>query len=110
MIFVHRSNLTKPSWRITGLLNVSTVYLNNNIPDLLSIEMRILWTPIANSIFSSLAWTSKPAKQDVVYEDEAGLQEAVTKLSKLPPLVTPKEVSAGYIRFFFSWLYLFTDI
>lgn len=40
------------------------------------------------------AWSSKPIKQDVVYENEDGLKDAVAKLSKLPPLVTPKEVCA----------------
>ncbi|BDD61284.1 aromatic/aminoadipate aminotransferase 1 [Monascus purpureus] len=38
------------------------------------------------------SWSSKPIKQDVVYENEDGLKDAVAKLSKLPPLVTPKEI------------------
>jgi 3-deoxy-D-arabino-heptulosonate 7-phosphate (DAHP) synthase class II len=38
------------------------------------------------------AWTSKPIKQDVVYEDVEGVQSALRKLEKLPPLVTTHEV------------------
>ncbi|KAL4974838.1 hypothetical protein BDW66DRAFT_138679, partial [Aspergillus desertorum] len=38
------------------------------------------------------SWTSKPIKQDVVYEDAEGVQSALRKLEKLPPLVTTHEV------------------
>lgn len=38
------------------------------------------------------AWASKPIKQDVVYGDPQGLQSALTKLQRLPPLVTTQEV------------------
>ncbi|KAH8428528.1 3-deoxy-7-phosphoheptulonate synthase class II [Aspergillus melleus] len=44
------------------------------------------WTPES--------WTSKPIKQDVVYDDAQGLQSALTKLGKLPPLVTTQEISS----------------
>ncbi|PYH73689.1 3-deoxy-7-phosphoheptulonate synthase class II [Aspergillus vadensis CBS 113365] len=40
-----------------------------------------------------LAWASKPIKQDVVYDDAAGVQAALAKLQKLPPLVTTQEVN-----------------
>ncbi len=42
------------------------------------------WTPSS--------WTTKPAKQEVVYEDELTLKRTITKLNTLPPLVTPYEV------------------
>lgn len=38
------------------------------------------------------SWRNKPAKQEVKYEDEVGLQNTVTKLNTLPPLVTPYEI------------------
>ncbi|KAJ5949085.1 hypothetical protein N7454_000669 [Penicillium verhagenii] len=43
------------------------------------------WTP--NS------WTTKPIKQDVVYEDAQGVKDALEKLQKLPPLVTTQEIN-----------------
>ncbi|KAI1938276.1 hypothetical protein LOZ62_005303 [Ophidiomyces ophidiicola] len=42
------------------------------------------WTPSS--------WASKPIKQEVVYEDKESFQDALQKLQKLPPLVTPYEV------------------
>ena len=42
------------------------------------------WTPSS--------WTSKPAKQEVIYEDAAGLTTTIKKLNTLPPLVTPYEI------------------
>ncbi|RJE17878.1 phospho-2-dehydro-3-deoxyheptonate aldolase, partial [Aspergillus sclerotialis] len=39
------------------------------------------------------SWTTKPIKQDVVYNDPEGLKSALTKLQKLPPLVTPEEIA-----------------
>ncbi|KAL4804247.1 DAHP synthetase [Aspergillus unguis] len=38
------------------------------------------------------SWTSKPIKQDVVYDDTEGVQSALQKLEKLPPLVTTHEI------------------
>ncbi|KAK2745856.1 hypothetical protein FQN57_003469 [Myotisia sp. PD_48] len=43
--------------------------------------------------WSPSSWTSKPVKQDVAYEDQEGLQAALQQLQKLPPLVTPYEIS-----------------
>lgn len=40
---------------------------------------------------TSLAWTQKPIKQDVVYEDAEGLKASLQKLQQLPPLVTTQE-------------------
>lgn len=39
------------------------------------------------------AWTTKPIKQDVVYDDRGAVEKALSKLERLPPLVTPTEVS-----------------
>ena len=42
------------------------------------------WTPSS--------WTTKPIKQEVVYDDLAAVQKALAKLERLPPIVTPMEV------------------
>ena len=42
------------------------------------------WTPSS--------WTTKPIRQDVVYDDRKAVQKALTKLERLPPLVTPTEI------------------
>lgn len=43
------------------------------------------WTPSS--------WASKPIKQDVPYSDTKGVQAALDKLQKLPPLVTTQEIT-----------------
>ncbi len=42
------------------------------------------WTPST--------WTTKPIKQDVVYDDREAVAKALAKLERLPPLVTPTEI------------------
>ncbi|KAL8931412.1 MAG: hypothetical protein Q9216_007209, partial [Gyalolechia sp. 2 TL-2023] len=42
------------------------------------------WTPSS--------WTTKPIKQDVVYDDRAAVSKALAKLEKSPPIVTPTEI------------------
>ena len=42
------------------------------------------WTPSS--------WKTKPAKQEVIYEDQEAVKKATYKLSKLPPIVTPTEI------------------
>lgn len=42
------------------------------------------WTPSS--------WTTKPIKQEVVYDDLAAVQKALAKLERLPPIVTPAEI------------------
>ena len=42
------------------------------------------WTPSS--------WTSKPIKQDVIYDDRAAVNKAIAKLERLPPLVTATEI------------------
>ncbi|KAK2827832.1 hypothetical protein FQN49_007296 [Arthroderma sp. PD_2] len=43
------------------------------------------WTPAS--------WRSKPLKQEVLYEDQDGLNNAIQRLQRLPPLVTPHEIT-----------------
>ena len=38
------------------------------------------------------SWRNKPAKQEVVYEDQSAVQHAVNQLNRLPPIVTPTEI------------------
>lgn len=38
------------------------------------------------------SWQTKPVTQDVIYEDTIGLENALTKLEILPPLVHPYEI------------------
>ena len=42
------------------------------------------WTPSS--------WTTRPIKQDVVYDDSKAVTKALAKLQRLPPLVTPTEI------------------
>lgn len=47
---------------------------------------------INSSPWTPSSWRTKPAKQEVVYEDQIALDQVTTKLSKLPPIVTPYEI------------------
>lgn len=42
------------------------------------------WTPAS--------WTSKPIKQEVIYDDKKAFSRAVEQIRRLPPLVTPFEI------------------
>jgi 3-deoxy-7-phosphoheptulonate synthase len=42
------------------------------------------WTPSS--------WTTKPIKQDVIFDDRAAVNKALAKLERLPPIVTPTEI------------------
>ena len=42
------------------------------------------WTPSS--------WTTKPIKQDVIYDDRAAVGKALAKLERCPPIVTPFEI------------------
>lgn len=42
--------------------------------------------------YSPTAWKSKPIKQVVTYDDQLAVTSALTKLSSLPPIVTPTEI------------------
>ena len=59
------------------------------------------WSPLCMSIYradnilqqlSHPAWRSKPIHQDVIYENRAAVDQAIRKLSHLPPIVTPLEI------------------
>lgn len=43
------------------------------------------WTPSS--------WTTKPIKQDAIYTDRAAVTKSLTKLERLPPIVTPYEIA-----------------
>ncbi|MCJ1329154.1 Aromatic/aminoadipate aminotransferase 1 [Thelotrema lepadinum] len=43
------------------------------------------WTPSS--------WRTKPAKQEVIYEDQEAIIRATSKLASLPPIVTPTEIT-----------------
>lgn len=38
-------------------------------------------------------WKASPIVQDVVYEDQEGYSNVLTKLAHLPPMVSPREVT-----------------
>ena len=42
------------------------------------------WTPSS--------WTTKPIKQEVIYDDRVAVQKALAKLERCPPIVTPTEI------------------
>ncbi|KAF2270841.1 phospho-2-dehydro-3-deoxyheptonate aldolase-like protein [Lojkania enalia] len=42
--------------------------------------------------WSPASWRTKPIKQIVMYDDTSAVSSAVTKLSSLPPIVTPTEI------------------
>lgn len=46
----------------------------------------------STSEWSPSSWRSKPIKQIVTYEDQSAVSTALTKLSGLPPIVTPTEI------------------
>ena len=45
-----------------------------------------------SSAWSPSSWRQKPAKQEVIYDDQESLQKTKSKLNSLPPLVTPFEI------------------
>ncbi|KAI9682118.1 MAG: hypothetical protein M1817_000172 [Caeruleum heppii] len=45
-----------------------------------------------SSAWSLKSWRTKPIKQQVTYDDPIALQNALAKLTRLPPLVTPTEI------------------
>ncbi|KAI9051889.1 hypothetical protein LZ554_004145 [Drepanopeziza brunnea f. sp. 'monogermtubi'] len=42
--------------------------------------------------WSPSSWTSKPIKQEAVYEDMKNVEKSLAKLERLPPIVTPTEI------------------
>ncbi|KAI4182850.1 MAG: hypothetical protein L6R41_005746 [Letrouitia leprolyta] len=45
-----------------------------------------------NSAWTPSSWTTKPIKQDVVYDNRAAVSRALAKLERSPPIVTPTEI------------------
>ncbi|KAH6693309.1 phospho-2-dehydro-3-deoxyheptonate aldolase [Leptodontidium sp. 2 PMI_412] len=48
--------------------------------------------PPSSSSWSPSSWTSKPIKQDAIYEDRKAVEKSLSKLERLPPIVTPTEI------------------
>ncbi|TGO60976.1 hypothetical protein BCON_0031g00550 [Botryotinia convoluta] len=42
--------------------------------------------------WSPSSWTTKPIKQDAIYEDRKNVEKSLAKLQRLPPIVTPTEI------------------
>ena len=42
--------------------------------------------------WSPSSWTTKPIKQDAVYPDRKAVEKSLSKLERLPPIVTPTEI------------------
>ena len=55
------------------------------IKGVIAAETLAIWTPSS--------WTGKPVKQDVVYADRREVEKSLAKLERLPPIVTPTEIS-----------------
>ncbi|KAI4250144.1 MAG: hypothetical protein L6R40_000316 [Gallowayella cf. fulva] len=49
-------------------------------------------TDTETSMWTPSSWTTKPIKQDVVYDDRAAVSKALAKLERCPPIVTPTEI------------------
>ncbi|KAH8811196.1 phospho-2-dehydro-3-deoxyheptonate aldolase [Xylogone sp. PMI_703] len=49
-------------------------------------------TLLEDKAWSPSSWKSKPIKQEAVYEDQAAVDKALSKLERLPPIVTPSEI------------------
>jgi len=45
-----------------------------------------------SSTWTPSSWTTKPIKQDAIYTDRTAVVKALTKLERLPPIVTPYEI------------------
>ncbi|APA07178.1 hypothetical protein SS1G_04096 [Sclerotinia sclerotiorum 1980 UF-70] len=43
--------------------------------------------------WSPSSWTTKPIKQDAIYEDRKIVEKSLSKLQHLPPIVTPTEIT-----------------
>jgi 3-deoxy-7-phosphoheptulonate synthase len=48
--------------------------------------------PHQTESWSPSSWTAKPIKQHAVYEDRKAVEKAISKLERLPPIVTPTEI------------------
>lgn len=59
-----------------------------------SLKMSINGEPVNGEIakWTPSSWTTKPIKQEVVYDHRDEVDAALTKLERLPPIVTPAEI------------------
>jgi 3-deoxy-7-phosphoheptulonate synthase len=48
--------------------------------------------PRHGAAWSPSSWTTKPIKQDAVYDDRKKVEKSLAKLERLPPIVTPTEI------------------
>jgi 3-deoxy-7-phosphoheptulonate synthase len=42
--------------------------------------------------WSPISWTTKPIHQEAIYEDQKSVEKSLSKLTRLPPIVTPTEI------------------
>jgi 3-deoxy-7-phosphoheptulonate synthase len=49
--------------------------------------------PHNSTTWSPSSWTTKPIKQDAVYPDRKSVEKSLAKLERLPPIVTPYEIT-----------------
>lgn len=70
------------SGKAAASLKVNAIQQQNGANDVAGTTTE--WTPSS--------WTTKPIKQDVVYDDRQAINKALAKLERLPPLVTPTEI------------------
>ncbi|KAK4545428.1 Aromatic/aminoadipate aminotransferase 1 [Oleoguttula mirabilis] len=45
-----------------------------------------------STAWSPSSWRTKPIKQQVIYDDQSAVDKALTKLQRVPPIVTPTEI------------------
>lgn len=100
----HDSHLGNISWYISSVLQsvvmskrsleepVEPPKLSENGEAAAEVKVTTKRQKNSNSEWSPSSWTSKPIKQEVVYDDSASVQKALAKLERLPPLVTPTEI------------------
>ena len=58
--------------------------VDRNVQSNGEISSRGEWTPSS--------WTTKPIKQEVIYEDHAAVTKVLAKLERSPPIVSPSEI------------------
>jgi 3-deoxy-7-phosphoheptulonate synthase len=66
---------------------MSTSFAQNGKPDMPNGE-----AAHASSEWTPSSWKSKPVTQEAVYEDAKAVERSLSKLERLPPLVSPVEI------------------
>lgn len=67
-----------------ALVNHAAVPLNGRDNSPPALQTSQPWSPSS--------WTTKPIKQNAVYDDKQSVQKSLAKLERLPPIVTPTEI------------------